>query len=203
MVVMSDSALDTRTGVEGNARITATFGAVIFVLLFVEGVTILRVEQLISVHVFVGVLLAPFVVVKLAATGYRLVRYYVGRPAYVEKGPPPLVLRLLGPFVSASTVAVVATGIGAVLRRNVDWIVLAHKASFIMWFGAMTIHVLGHALETPALALGDLRSRCGRARRVAGAGRRAVLLAVAVAVGLPLAITSLAWAHHWQHLRGR
>jgi hypothetical protein len=202
MVAMSEPAVETRNDVEGNARITGTFGAVIFVLLFVEGVTVLRVDRLISVHVFIGVLLTPLVVVKLASTAYRFARYYTGRAEYVEKGPPPIVLRLLGPVVSVLTVAVVATGIGAVLRRDVHWVVLAHKASFILWFGAMTIHVLGHALETPALALGDLRSRFGRAPRVPGTGWRTAILALALAAGLPLAIASLGWARHWQHLRG-
>jgi hypothetical protein len=203
MFAMSESSVDVLDGVEGNARLTGTFGAAIFVLLFVEGVTILRINQLISAHVFVGVLLIPLVVVKLASTGYRFARYYTGRAGYVEKGPPPIVLRLLGPVVSALTVAVLVTGVGAVLRRGTHWIVLAHKASFILWFGAMTIHVLGHALETPALALGDLRARFRRARPVPGTGLRTALVGLALAAGVPLAIASLGWAHHWQHLRGR
>ncbi len=207
MLAMSESSVHAGsevegTSVEGNARLTGTFGAVIFVLLFVEGVTILRIDRLISVHVFVGVLLVPFVLVKLATTGYRFARYYTGRGEYVQKGPPPIILRLLGPIVSVLTVAVVATGVGAVLRQNVHWIVLADKASFILWFGAMAIHVLGHALETPALALGDLRSRFRRARPVSGTGWRAAVLVLALALGMPLAVASLGWAHHWQHLRG-
>jgi hypothetical protein len=203
MFAMSESRVDVRAGVDGNARVTGTFGAAIFLLLFVEGVTVLRVNQLISAHVFVGVLLIPFVAVKLASTGYRFARYYTGRAEYVEKGPPPIVLRLLGPVVSVLTVAVLATGIGAVLRRGTHLIVLAHKATFVLWFLAMTIHVLGHALETPELAFGDLRSRFRRARTVRGTGLRAALLGLALAAGVPLAIASLGWAHHWQHLRGR
>jgi len=87
-------------GVIGNARITGTFGAVIFVLLFLEGLTVLRVGSLISMHVFVGMLLVPFVVVKIASTGYRFVRYYGGRAAYTDKGPPPLLLRCSDPSSS-------------------------------------------------------------------------------------------------------
>src|ERR1700675_3617559 len=98
------------SGVVGNARITATFGAVIFVLLFIEGITVLRVRALISAHVFVGMLLVPFVVIKLASTGYRFVRYYRGDAAYVEKGPPPFVLRVVGPVVVGTTVVLLATG---------------------------------------------------------------------------------------------
>jgi hypothetical protein len=191
----------TAPSVTGNARITGSFGAVIFLLLFVEGVTVLRVDNLISAHVFVGVLLVPFAVVKLASTGYRFARYYSGQPAYVEKGPPPIVLRLLGPIVSVMTVSVLVTGVAAVLHRDSHWLSFAHKASFVIWFGAMTLHVLGHVLETPRLALADWRR--GERRRAPGAIGRLGLLAAAVAVGIPLAIASLGWAHHWQHVASR
>jgi len=186
--------------VAGNERITGTFGVAIFVLLFVEGVTILRIGKLISAHVFVGVLLIPFVVVKIASTGYRFVRYYTGRSDYVAKGPPPVVLRLLGPVVTITTVAVLATGIAAVLNHGSHWLLAAHKASFIVWFAAMTLHVLGHVLETPALAIADLR-RAGRAEAT-GAGARLAVFAVAAITGVALATASLGWAHHWQHEHG-
>ena len=41
-------------GVEGNARLTAVTGAALFVLLAAEGITILRIHDLITAHVFVG-----------------------------------------------------------------------------------------------------------------------------------------------------
>jgi hypothetical protein len=191
----------SKPSVAGNARITGTFGALIFVLLFVEGVTILRVKNLISAHVFVGVLLIPFVAVKLTSTVYRIVRYYTGAPDYVQKGPPPIVLRLLGPVVIVMSVAVLATGIAAVLSPGTHLLVAAHKASFIIWFGAMTLHVLGHAFETAALAIADV-PRKSRAE-APGASARLAVLAAAVVVSVPLAVASLGWAHHWQRLRGR
>ena len=52
--------------------------AALFVLLAVEGVTILRIHDLLTAHVFVGIVIAAFVVTKLASVGYRFVRYYVG-----------------------------------------------------------------------------------------------------------------------------
>ena len=186
-------------GVVGNARITGTFGAVIFVLLFVEGITVLRVRELISMHTFVGMLLVPFVIVKIASTGYRIVRYYGGHGAYAEKGPPPLLLRLLGPVVVVTTVALLATGIGAILTdRRSSWVVAAHKVSFILWFGAMTIHVLGHALETPALAVGDLRAAARG--QIPGATARIALVFVSVTIAVALGLVSIGWAHHWQSL---
>ena len=185
---------ETAAGVVGNARITGTFGAVIFVLLFLEGLTVLRVGSLISMHVFVGMLLVPFVVVKIVSTGYRFVRYYGSRAAYAEKGPPPLLLRLLGPVVVGTTVTLLATGIGALLtHRRTRWLLLAHKASFVLWFGAMTIHVLGHALETPALAVADLR--LAARREIPGATARIALLVVTVAIALALGFVSLRWVH--------
>ena len=69
------------------------------------------------------------------------------------------------------------------------------EASFVLWFGAMTIHVLGHGLETPALAIADWR-RAAR-RRVPGATGRLVLLGVTFALGIVLGVASLPWAHHW------
>jgi hypothetical protein len=191
----------TTPSVTGNARITGTFGAAIFLLLFGEGVTVLRVNDLISAHVFLGVLLIPFVLVKMTSTGYRFFRYYSGRPAYVEKGPPPVILRVLGPIVTALTVAVLATGVAAVLNRGSDWLAFAHKASFVIWFAAMTVHVLGHVLETPRLAIADWQK--GERRRAPGATWRLALLVATVGVGIPLAIASLGWAHHWHHLAAR
>ena len=129
-----------------NARLTATNAAVLLVLLAAEGVTILRVRQLISPHVFIGMVLIPPVLVKVASTAWRFARYYRGAPAYRRKGPPPVVLRLLGPVVVILTLVLLASGV-ALLLVSRSWLPLllkVHKASFVLWFGAMTIHVLGH-----------------------------------------------------------
>jgi uncharacterized membrane protein len=187
---------DDGTNVAGNERITGSLGAALFALLFVEGLTILGVSGHMSWHVFVGVLIVPFAAAKLGSTTYRFVRYYTGNPAYVRKGPPPLLLRLLGPFVSLLTVGVLATGVAAVLDRQSGALSFLHKAVFVLWFGAMTLHVLGHVLETPALAFADWRRT--RRRAVRGAPARLALLGVVAVVALPLAFASLQWAHHWQ-----
>lgn len=187
------------SNVDGNARITGSLGAVIFVLLFIEGLTIPRVQSLISVHVFVGMLLVAFAAAKMATTTYRFARYYSGRREYVEKGPPPIVLRLLGPVVTITTIAVLATGIGLVLSpKHTHWLGFAHKASFILWFGAMTLHVLGHVLETPALAFADWRR--SRRRQAPGAPARIATLLVTAVIGLVIAYASLSWARDWHHL---
>jgi hypothetical protein len=185
--------------VEGNARITGTLGAVIFVLLIVEGVTIPRVSSLITLHVFVGMVLVAFVAAKIGSTTFRFARYYTGRREYVDKGPPPFILRALGPIVTVLTVAVLASGIGLVLQPHGSRVLLfAHKASFVLWFCVMTVHVLGHLFETPALAFADWR----RSRRdhAAGAMARVGLVVVFLVIGVAIASASLGWAHNWQHI---
>src|SRR6266481_2706971 len=106
---------NVRGGSEANERLTATAGAVLFLLLAAEGVTILSIRPLLSAHVFIGMLLVPPVALKLATTGWRFARYYRGSPEYRRKGPPLLPLRLLAPVVVVSTVALFATGITLLL----------------------------------------------------------------------------------------
>jgi hypothetical protein len=62
-------------GTDGNERLTALTAVVLVALLAVEGVTIVVLRPLISVHLFVGLLLVPPVGLELASTGYGFVRY--------------------------------------------------------------------------------------------------------------------------------
>ena len=175
-----------RDRVEGNARLTASTAAVLLVLLAVEGATILRVRSLLSVHVFVGALLIPPVMLKTGSTLHRFARYYSGDPEFRGKGPPLLVLRLLGPVVVVLSVVVLATGV-ALMFGGRGWrssMLFVHKASFVLWFGAMTVHVLGHLGETARFAPRDWLRRTRRS--VTGAGLRMWLLASSVATGLVL-----------------
>jgi hypothetical protein len=152
-----------RSGADGNERLTALTGAVLFVLFAVEGVTIVFLRPLISVHFFVGMLLIGPVVLKLGSTGYRFARYYRGAPEYRRKGPPALLLRMLGPVVVATSLAVIGTGIGlAVEKPGHGLMLMAHKASFVLWFGAMTIHVLAYIWRVPGLITADMRTARGR-----------------------------------------
>src|ERR1039457_2419233 len=139
-----------RFGTEANARLTSSTALVLLVLLAVEGVTVLRVGSLLTLHVFIGMLLVPPVLVKLASTFWRFAKYYTGSREYREKGPPPVALRLLGPFVALTTVILFASGI-LLLVGPKAWrgdMMLFHKASFVVWFACMTVHVLAHFTET-------------------------------------------------------
>src|SRR6266702_2879742 len=97
---------DGQSAVVGNERITALAGAVLLA-------AILR--TLLSVHVFVGVLLAGPLVVKLGSTGNRFLRYYTGSPAFVRRGPPRPALRVMAPLLIATTLVVIGSGIGLVV----------------------------------------------------------------------------------------
>ena len=190
-------SLRRSSGVEGNARLTSSVAAVIFVVLAVEGVTILRIGPLLSLHVFVGVLLIPIVLVKIASTSWRFAKYYRGDPEYRRKGPPAIMLRLLGPLVIVLTLVVLASGVALIelpssFRQE---LALIHKASFVLWIAAMTIHVLGHLAETLRLAPRDwlLRTR----RQVSGASSRQWLLVSSLALGLVTALALMPQAYGW------
>ena len=131
-----------------NERLTATAAAVLLVLLAVEGITILSIRQLLSAHIVVGLLLIPPVLLKLASTGYRFLRYYRGDSAYVEKGPPHIFMRLLAPLLVVSTLTVLGSGVGLLALgpdRHRDLLLGLHKASFVVWLAVMSIHVLVYA----------------------------------------------------------
>ena len=184
-------------GVAANARLTASNAALLLVLLAAEGVTILRVRQLLTPHVFIGMVLVPPVLLKLASTTWRFARYYRGVPAYRRKGPPPLLLRLLGPVVVILTLVLLASGV-ALLLAGRSWLPLllkVHKASFLLWFGAMTIHVLGHLGEVFRLAPRDWLRRTRR--EVTGAGPRQWLIAASLVAGGVLGFLLLGHVGHW------
>jgi len=184
-------------GVESNARLTASNAVVLLVLLAAEGVTILRVRQLLSPHVFIGMLLIPPVLVKVGSTGYRFARYYLGAPGYRRKGPPPALLRLFGPVVVILTVVLLASGV-ALLLASPAWsgqLLYVHKASFVLWFFAMTVHVLGHLAETAKVAPRDWLRRTRR--DVRGAGGRRWLISASLVAGALLGLAVLGRVSPW------
>ena len=182
-------------GVAGNGRLTATLGALLLVLLAAEGVTIPFIGQLREEHILIGMFLLGPVAAKLAGTGYRFSRYYLGSPAYVSKGPPQIALRLLAPGVVFTTVVLFGTGVALLLVGRNDQLDFLHKAGFIAWFALMAIHVLGHILELPGPAFADWRRATGPPLH--GAALRRAAVAAALAVGVGLALLSLSAAGSW------
>ncbi len=188
-------------GVEGNEQLTALTGTVLLVGFALEGMTLLALGRLLTLHMFLGVLLIGPVLLKIGSTGYRFVRYYSGSEGYVRKGPPAPIPRVLGPVVILTSLAVVGTGVALALagRETGPWLFL-HKASFVLWFGAMTLHVLTYAWRLPRI----LMSTHEAAARPARGGTRLLLVGVSLGGGLVLALLAMrlatgwtAWAARW------
>lgn len=190
------AAARSELGPEENTRLTAATALVLLVLLAAEGFTILAIRPLLGWHVFIGMLLVPPTLLKLGTTGYRFLRYYLGSPAYVRRGAPPVLLRLLGPFVVALTVVLFASGIALlIVPAGHRLLLVVHKASFVLWFGAMTVHVLGHLAETLRHGGRDWARRWRSA--VPRAGLRQWVLVATVAVGIPLGFALLPSVGPW------
>jgi len=173
-------------GSAGNEQLTLAIAALLIVLLAVEGATILRIGSLLTVHAFVGMLLIPVVALKLASTGWRMLRYYQRGEEYVLRGPPHIALRMLvAPVLVLSTLLVFGTGVVLlVLDQRHGTLVGLHKASFLVWAGAFGLHVLGHLLRLPQL----WRQRVpGLALRIAVAARALVAGATLATLTLPSA----------------
>ena len=201
-----DEVLPGGGGPAGNARLTAWLGLVLLGLFGAELVTLLDLRQL-SWHVAIGIALIPPALLKTGTTGWRIVRYYTGNRPYRRAGPPPMLLRVLGPLVVLTTLGVLASGvllivIGAPASRRplltvaghtLDALSL-HKATFVLWAGATGLHVLARLVPAlhmtiarrlgPDASLRPPRSVPGRARRVGAITLTLAVAAVAAVVAL-------------------
>ena len=139
-----------------NQRLTATTGALLFLLLAAIAATILSLSSLLVVHYFVGLLLVPPLVLKLGTTGYRFARYYLRDAAYRLAGPPPGLLRFaVAPLLVGSTLVVMATGIELWLfglRFGQGWMT-AHTLSAVAFMLALGGHLIGHLRRSVREAL--------------------------------------------------
>jgi hypothetical protein len=201
-----DPVLAGTGGPAGNALLTAWLGLVLLVWFFLEGLTLLDVRGLISWHVALGALLVPPAVVKTATTGWRIVRYYSGQREYRTAGPPPLVLRLLGPLVVLTTLGLLASGVLLVLlgeersRQSLvdvfgfrlDWVGL-HQASFWAWFVMMTVHVLARVLPALRLVI--------RRHGVPGISYRVAALTLSLVIAAGAAVWLVGAEGDWGHSR--
>jgi hypothetical protein len=131
-------------GSAANEQLTAIIAAVLLPLLVAEGATLLNIRALLTVHAFIGMLLVPVVALKLASAGWRMVRYYTGSEEYVLRGPPQLAIRLVvAPVLVASTVLLFATGVALLAVDETEGMLVGlHKASFVVWAGAVGVHFL-------------------------------------------------------------
>jgi len=185
-------------------------GAVLLLLLAAEGFTILRIGRLLTLHFFLGMLLLGPVALKAGSVLYRFFRYYTGSAPYRRKGPPAPLLRLLGPVLMLLTAVVFGSGVMLAIvgpSGRQPWL-LFHKASFILWFGAMAIHVLAYVSKLPRLLYAEARGTAtsgnggwppARAAQVLGGrGVRLSLLVASLAAGLVIALLTVHLAGAWE-----
>jgi hypothetical protein len=204
-------------GAEGNERLTVMAGTLLLVLLAAEGFTILSIGRLLTLHFFLGMLLLGPVALKAGSVTYRFFRYYAGSAPYRRKGPPAPLLRLLGPVVMTLTAGVFGSGVILAIvgpSGRQPWLMF-HKATFILWFGAMAIHVLAYVPRLPRLLYaeargaafpqGGSRGHAANARPVAraarilgGRGVRLSLLAASLVAGLMIALLTVHLAGAWE-----
>jgi hypothetical protein len=203
-------------GPAGNARLTAWVGLVVLVFFLAETATLISVGHFITAHILIGTFLVPLVLLKTATTGWRILRYYQGDPAYRQAGPPPLLLRILGPLVILTGLAVLGSGLALVPLGQSSYQNLTtllgfgisaltiHKVSFVVWLAATGLHVLARTVPALQVASGSGPHH----RAVPGKTTRAatLLVTVVVSVAVALVITHLAgdWTHHrFVHLHKR
>ncbi len=135
-------------------------------------------------------LLIPIVALKLASTGWRMLRYYLRGEEYVRRGPSHLVLRVLvAPVIVVSTVVLLATGVALLaLGQTHGTLVGLHKASFLVWLGGAALHVLPRVANLPSI----LR------RRLPGTPLRLGLVGASLVCGVLLATRTLPAADRLQ-----
>jgi hypothetical protein len=180
-------------GPSGNARLTAWLGMALLVGFAIEGVTLLDVHGLVSWHVAVGMVLIPVALVKTVSTVWRFARYYTGNGPYRRGGPPPLVLRLLGPLVVLATLALLGTGVALIVlgpaasrQHGLFSVLTLHKVAFVGWLGVTGLHVVGRGLVAFDLTLRRGTRVPGRTARFAVLAATAGVAVLAVSLAAPL-----------------
>src|SRR6478736_2555000 len=161
-------------GIEGNELLTMSVAAILVFVLAAEFLTLLDLRELLNVHMIVGLILIPPVLLKLGSTGYRFVRYYTRSPAYREKGPPLLPLRVMAPVLVGSALTMFVTGVWLlVLGHKSDQVLFFHKVSVIVFAVVFGVHLLAYGLRT----IRTLNRARHERPRPDGAGLRSTLVA--------------------------
>jgi hypothetical protein len=176
-------------GARANERLTAVASAALLPLFVVVLAATPRLDVLLMVHVFVGVMLVGPLTVKLGSVGYRFVRYYAGSTAYVRKGAPRLGLRLLAIPLVLTTVVEMASGIGLLVAGPSDPapFLFLHNATFVLWLPIAALHVLAYVRRLPALVREEWTGRGMGSGRIDLSGGAVLAGLAGAVVALPLA----------------
>lgn len=196
-VVNGGHVVEGDRGVDGNARMTALLGVIVLVAFAIESITVIDVRQMFTWHVFVGLFIVPVVCFKLATTGYRFWHYYRGAAAYRTKGAPHPILRISAPLLIVATLSMLGAGIVtlAVGPQHSDTWLTIHQGSVIAWAVMISVHFLGHALETWRLTTDEMRAKPPIPRR----SLRLIFVAASLAIGLTVGVASLGWTSAWRN----
>jgi hypothetical protein len=189
-------------GIAGNAQLTSLVGIVLLLLFFVEGLTLFSKRAFLPIHIFVGLLIIPPLLLKLAGVGYRFVRYYTGNAAYRRAGPPQLLLRTIAPILVLTTAGIFATGVAMLVPGvgRLDILRSLHTLSFVVWIPAMTVHVLRYALPAGVESWHGLFG--SRAQEIiAGRLTRQSFVAGSLVLGLVLAVAMIPLGAPLEHFR--
>lgn len=168
---------------------TASVGLVLLVLGALELLTlVLGLQRFLSWHVIVGIVLIPPIALKLAATGWRFIRYYTRDAEYVRRGPPMVLMRLLAPILVAATVLLFGSGVamGFTHGAALELARRVHGPAAFVWTVTVGIHVLAYF-----------------ARAFEHVGRRvssALYPAAALVAGVLVALAALPVMHDWTRL---
>lgn len=185
--------------VKRNERLTALAGSVLLVIIVLELIITANLHALIPVHIFIGVLLAGPLLVKMFSTGFKFFRFYSKHPAFVEKGPPHILLRLLAPLLVLITLVVFVSGFGLawVGPTHSHLLFDIHAASTFVWIPLVAVHVYAHIRKASKLIASDW-SRESK-DPVSGRTGRLRFTLVGVALGLLAAIVMIPVSSQWDH----
>ena len=195
-------AVKQQAAVAGNERMIALVGTMLLVLIGAEIIIAAKLRALMPVHIFVGVLLTVPLFVKIGSTGYRFLHYYAGSPAFVQKGPPRLEMRLLAPLLLLASLSVVASGIILALLAPTNgwsvWVLRLHALSVMCWLPLLALHVGVYIWQVPRLLIADWQKHAtrwvpGRGWRYAGTFVALLAGVGAAEIFLPLAASWTAW----------
>jgi hypothetical protein len=196
-------------GPAGNARLTAWIGLLLLGGFLAEGVTLISVGHLITAHILIGTFLVPLVIFKTATTGWRMVKYYLRSADYQQAGPPPTLLRLLGPLVVLTGLAVLGSGLalialGQSTYRNIATVggfrinaLSIHQGAFIAWLAVMGLHVLTRTIPAWKVVTGNGRHD----HEVPGSVRRGAALVAIVVTGVLVSLLVVHFSTDWTHHR--
>jgi hypothetical protein len=190
-----------RVNPDGNERLTAVVGLLLLAPVLVEVTTILLgVHTFMSLHVFVGLVLIPLLVLKLASTGWRFARYYTRSRAYVAQGTPQMAMRLLAPLFVTATVVLFGSGVAmGILHGHALQIARRlHGPTSVIWLLLLGLHVLVYLRR--ALRRTAQEALPTKRTPVRGTTARGFVLATAVTCGLVLAGAAVPAQHRWVDL---